>query len=345
MSIFNRLFHFHRGTEDYFSEIVSFLLTIRPVIFSTWFSRIYDDFSENFTRYTVQTQISLGLGRPDFIIEVFYGSESEIFFMESKLGSFEGPNQLARYAQALVDEYPNALRHRLIFVTRDYEPKESISRQPVFSNIRFKQIRWYSFFVVLQSYLIDHQDDTLVSEVSQFMEEHDMSEIDQFSLEQMVALTNLESLLAVMKQTLDIEFQTKFKKLAGKLSISDLQEVGRFTVHKLFEFQKGGWGYYGIGYYFNKTAVSEYPTVRLHIGIMEKNDPQTKILTSAMKEWGLRPGWRLTESHDTYFSVAYLKSVMDFLPMESPVQQIKIFLSECLAELSDLKSNYPDIPW
>lgn len=346
MGLFQKLMHFERGTEDYFSEIVAFLLRNNAEVFSVWLSSLYKDFPKDVRQYEVNTQVSFALGRPDFVIRVVGEKGYEILLIESKIGSTEGPNQLARYAQILCEEYPDAQKRRLLFVTRGLEPKEEVFRQPVFDGIRWKQASWSSFYSVLRGYLQKHPQDLLVKEVIHFMKEQHMSDSDQFSLNHLVALSNLESLLKIMDRTLDAEIRSKFKTIAGKVQVSDLNETHtRYTLHKQWNMHQGGSGYYGVGFYFLNSDVSNYPTLRLHVGIQPKTDPESLRVAAAMKAWSLRPGWRQTETHENYFSVAHIRSLVDFIALENPVQQMKQYLFERLDELCEIKAQHPDLPW
>ncbi|MEH1833551.1 MAG: PD-(D/E)XK nuclease family protein [Nostoc sp.] len=61
--------------------------------------------------------------RLDIVVELSNGLNTDVIFIESKIGSTERWRQLEKYAEIL-SKLPN-VRHRIfIYITRDYDPKE-----------------------------------------------------------------------------------------------------------------------------------------------------------------------------------------------------------------------------
>ena len=151
MSVLSRLLRFHGGTvrlEDYFTEIFAHLLSIYPDLCLAWLSQ--SGVLPNNGKYShirITTQRAFGAldahrhsSRPDVVIELSEGFSPEVahdersgevpvpprdvVFVESKIGSREGDDQLKRYAEQLSD-IPSVRRRKLVYVTRGYDPKDA----------------------------------------------------------------------------------------------------------------------------------------------------------------------------------------------------------------------------
>ncbi len=90
------------------------------------------------------------------MVELSTGLNTDVIFIESKIGSKDRNNALKRYAE-LLSNFPN-VRHRiLIYITRDYNSKEEI-KTPAFNlepRVSFYQLRWHQFYARLQQHASD----------------------------------------------------------------------------------------------------------------------------------------------------------------------------------------------
>jgi hypothetical protein len=92
--------------------------------------------------------------RPDIFIELSNDTEKELIFIECKIGSEEGQNQLQRYAEHL-DNIENINKKSLIYITRDFDTK---SQEHIFTNCKnksslvFKQFRWHQIYQFLSRF-------------------------------------------------------------------------------------------------------------------------------------------------------------------------------------------------
>ncbi|MHC5744789.1 MAG: PD-(D/E)XK nuclease family protein [Nostoc sp.] len=141
MSLFTNLLNLHSGNkprEDFFTEIVAYFLSLNKDILIDWLkhhSIISDDNYSSIKISTQQEHQALAIhtedSRLDIVIELSTGLNTDVIFIESKIGSTEGWRQLEKYAEIL-SNLPN-VRHRiLIYITRDYDPKEEI-KTPAFN--------------------------------------------------------------------------------------------------------------------------------------------------------------------------------------------------------------------
>ncbi len=162
MSLFSRLLKLHNGNtplEDFFTELVAHLFRTNREILHAWLKYLdLLDKDADFDAYISTQQTFERLShhfsdsRPDIIIELIDGSNRDIIFIESKIGSQEGCNQLKRYAEIL--DKLSGFRHKhLIYITRDFEIKEikTIFCEIPKSNVYFKQARWHEFHQFLNT--------------------------------------------------------------------------------------------------------------------------------------------------------------------------------------------------
>jgi hypothetical protein len=215
MSLFNRLLKLksddiHR-LEDFFTEIVAHFLESNPDALKSWlkFSGITDD--NNWTHTSLVTQktyqhpdkgeekYSDKEKRPDIVVELSNENANGIIFLESKVGSQEGHNQLKDYAKVLESLTGYQQKH-LVYITRDFEPKdvEKVLKDIRKGEVYFTQLRWHHFY----QFLCTLPESTLTREIQLFMQEHGMAQSNQFSAIDVLALTNFSASLKLMEQVM-----------------------------------------------------------------------------------------------------------------------------------------------
>ena len=141
MSLFTNLLNLHpaiKPREDFFTEIVAYFLSLNNDILVDWLKHHSILSDDNYSSIKISTQQEhKGLeshtedSRLDIVVELSDGLNTDVIFIESKVGSKDGNNALRKYAEIL-SNLPN-VRHRiLIYITRDYDPKEEI-KTPAFN--------------------------------------------------------------------------------------------------------------------------------------------------------------------------------------------------------------------
>lgn len=168
--------------EDLFTEAVARLFERRPDICLNWLESlelITPASGEDQRRIHVTTQKTFVAledhetdSRPDLIVEVHRPVENDesesskdVVMIESKIGSWEGQDQLKRYAEHL--NKITGTRKTLVYITRAYDPKSEEQIRAKTQNVKFRQLRWHDFYRFLQT----AEKDALVEEVILFMEE------------------------------------------------------------------------------------------------------------------------------------------------------------------------------
>lgn len=358
MSLFSRLLNLNTSSiplEDFFTEIVDYLFSENKEILYAWLEYCYlldtstciDAFISTQRSFTPLDSHLTG-SRPDLLIELVHENHHDLIFIESKIGSKEGENQLSRYADIL--HKIKGFRYKfLIYITRDFEPKNELSifQQISNSTLQFKQLRWHQFYQFLQS--LQFQVETmLVQEIITFMQEYRMAHNNQFSSVDVLALTNFSKSLKLMEQTMWGKVSERFKEVVGAIkqrstALNQVQQHERYLM--IANMRSGRW-WCGLGFYLKTLNMADYPTVILVLEVDPNSDRRTEII-DAMKDICSQFGWRgykLNESK-AWSGIVREKSLREFLSQEDHIAAIEEFFLKALNELDEIKRKYSQLPW
>lgn len=355
VALFSRLLNLNTGSiplEDFFTELVAYLFSTDKEILYSWLKNLnLLDINIYLDAYVSTQRKFEPLGdrrlasRPDILIELVDTKSRSIIFIESKIGSQEGYEQLSRYAEVL--HGISGFQHKfLLYITRDFDPKD---REDIFKNIsqstvQFRQLRWHQFYRFLKS----QADTMLVQEIVTFMDEYRMAHNNQFSSIDVIALANFTKSLELMKEIMWGEVGQRFEKVLGTIkqkstALTQVQEHGRYLMTA--SMPSGKW-WCGLGFILKTSHLTDYPIVRLVLEV-DPNSPRRAEIIEAMKDICEQYGWRgynLDSSKD-WAGIVRDKSLQDFLSEEDHVVAIKRFFLQALDELEKIKDQYSKLPW
>jgi PD-(D/E)XK nuclease superfamily len=355
MSLFSRLLNLHTDRiplEDFFTELVAHLFSTNQEILFAWLKYIGLLDTEAYLDAYISTQRTFeGLShhnsdsRPDIIIELGDGTNNDIIFIESKIGSNEGYEQLPRYAEIL-DKRPNLRNKVLIYITRDFDPKDRstiVHRIPE-SNVRFIQVRWHQFYQFLKA----QTDTILVEEIIKFMQEQQMAHNNQFSSIDIIALANFKNSIKLMDQTMWGEVSQKFKMVLGSISqrsttITQLHQHERYL---MYSGMPDRW-WCGLGFLLNTSSSTDYPTVCLVLEVDPKSACQAEIVEAMKAICRENPNWKAydLDNSKAWPRIVLGRSLQSFLSAEDHISAIKEFFLKSLDELSNVKIKCRNLPW
>ncbi|MFN6464530.1 MAG: PD-(D/E)XK nuclease family protein [Nostoc sp. DedVER02] len=358
MSLFSNLLNLHSGSkprEDFFTEIVAYFLSLNNDILLCWLKHHSIISDENYSSINISTQQKhKGLerhtedSRLDIVVELSTGLNTDVIFIESKIGSRDGKNALEKYADIL-SKLPN-IRHRiLIYITRDYDPKKI--KTPAFNlepKISFYQLRWHQFYVCLQQ----HATDILAQEILIFMRKNGMSHINQFSSVDLLTMVNFNKTLNLMEATLSDEIKDKFAENFGSVtrrqttSLTQFREKSRYIIYTHFS----GWNIWcGLGYFnLNPEILTDYPSLGIVLEVSPSFVNRQQIIESMRKVINEQPiiwGHSNLYKSQEWSSIFYRKSLQYFLSTEDHLFAIKSFFLESIYELKKIQNSYFDFPW
>ncbi|WP_367343631.1 PD-(D/E)XK nuclease family protein [Methanomethylovorans sp.] len=342
--------------EDFFTEIFTYLLKSDSVLFSKWIQD-FNISNINFNDFFVSTQESFDAldnhysgSRPDILIELSNDNEKVLIFIECKIGSEEGQDQLQRYAEHL-DNIGNIDDKYLIYLTRDYDAKD---QDYIFKNCKnrknivFKQFRWYQIYQFLSRFNRGI-DNILISETLNFMEENGLSGSNQFTSIDILTITNFPRVRKMMEETMSGEVLKRFENIAGannprhSTALNDLKDHNRYVY---LQEQKDKFQLI-LGYFMNNLAIESYPKVGISINLSPKASERKQIMevmkkiVSSSDKW---KGYNLNESNN-WAVISQTKSLDYFLSQEDHIVAIQKYFLELLDEMETIKKNYPQLQW
>lgn len=384
MSIFSQLLKLIKlesekvSLEDFFTEIVAHCWREHPDILVTWLqlAGITEQISsfqvKVITQRIYQHPETEKPKRPDIVLELTKGNQRNVVFIESKIASKEGidevihivgtddfsqqESQLNAYAKVLsaLEDHQNRY---LIYATRDFDPKESdkvlqnISKFPV----KFLQLRWHRLYQVL----CDRSETYIIREIKLFMEEHQIAQKHQFSPTNLLSLFHLPEALALMNaamwgeafhtfnDTLNDQKSEKYRKRQAWQQISfrhryfmsvDMPE--NWSCHMGFQFQA-----------FRPSAQKpfnpkDYPNVCLILQVSPDSGSRSEIV-NGMRTIANEFGWQEYEldQRDAWSGIFLSKSLAEFLAFEDHIDSIENFFIEGLEQLRIIKEKYSELPW
>ncbi|MEH2439953.1 PD-(D/E)XK nuclease family protein [Nostoc sp.] len=369
MSLFTNLLNLHsaiKPREDFFTEIVAYFLSLNNDILLGWLKHHSIISDDNYSSIKISTQQEhKGLeshpddSRLDIAVELSTGLNTDVIFIESKIGSKDGNNALRKYADIL-SNLPN-VRHRiLIYITRDYDPKEEIKQydcdpKPAIKEyclelspkINFFQLRWYQFY----SFLKERASDILAQEILIFMRNNRMSHTNQFSSVDLLTMVNYNKTLNLMESTLNDEVQREFKLafggvINGAASRTQWKWSSRYIIYTRFS---GNNFWCGLGYFnLNPDSSTEYPYLGICLEVSSGFVERPKIIKSMQKVINDKPNIWTPENLTilpAWSAIFYRKSLQEFLSEKDQLSAIKLFFQESIKELKTVQEQYFDFPW
>ncbi|MEH2353033.1 MAG: PD-(D/E)XK nuclease family protein [Nostoc sp.] len=369
--MFTNLLNLHLGNkprEDFFTEIVAYFLSINNDILLSWLKHHSIISDDNYSSIKISTQQEhKGLeshpddSRLDIAVELSTGLTTDVIFIESKIGAKDGNNALKKYADIL-SNLPN-VRHRiLIYITRDYDPKDELKQYDcdpklaikeycleLSPKINFFQLRWYQFYSFLEKRALD----ILAQEILIFMRKNGMSHTNQFSSVDLLTMVNYNKTLNLMESTLSEEVQREFKLafggvIKGAASRTQWKWDERYIIYT--HFSPSTWDLWcGLGYFhLNPSNLTDYSYLGIFLQVSHKFGQRPKIIESMQKIINDKPNlWTPSNLKvlPAWSGIFYRKSLQDFLSEENHVSAIKLFFQESIKELKTVQEKYFDFPW
>ncbi|WP_353932562.1 PD-(D/E)XK nuclease family protein [Okeanomitos corallinicola TIOX110] len=363
MSLFTKLLYLNLNSvnkplENFFTEIVVCFFQHNQTILINWlkYHSIIND--ETYSEIEISPQkkyARLPNQNEDSIIDIQVKLSNEIYtdviFIESKIGAKDGNNNLKKYAEILSD-LPN-FRHRiLIYITRDYDPKEEIktfaSKSP---QVSFYELRWHEFY----DFLNNHEEDSLKQEILKFMEDNQMfqrkifSEIDILS---MLFDRIFDKNKNIIDMTLNDEIKDEFVKNFGygnleKPMFSKWKNDGLFTITKQFT----DWKFrYFLGYFdYTSEDSTEYPNIKylklgVSIGVSAKYATYKHCVDSMDKVINDKPDKWIKREFDNnrWITIDSTIEIQKLLSGENHLSNIRKYFLASINELKEVHDQYFD---
>jgi hypothetical protein len=353
MSLFKALFRLFPADsvqlEDFNTEIVAHVLQSDPNSTLAWLRDIDATSLSDVDALIVSTQEDLDAlemhqsgSRPDISIRLRNDQHRELIYIESKVGSIEGDQQLRRYAEHLARR-PDT--HRvLVYITRHYEPKENIN----VDTVQFVQKRWSDFYRFFEA--LPKRSDVL-DELLHFMKEHNMSQTNQFTTVDLLSLVNFSRARKLMDATLWESVHKKFAKVCGKVSYkesayTELRNHLRYVMSATYG-QKGELEIL-LGYWLDQELVTDSPWVGVTYAVNPKAPNREQIILAfedfIKRKQGTWESFDLADER-AWGGIRRGKNLQMFLAEQDHVRVLTKFFEDIIDDVAEFKRQYPKLPW
>jgi len=352
-SLFNRMYELLKNKEthqleDYLTEIIS------PILMNgSWFCSFINRFlSVNYKEtdlysirvFTQRTYRKLNWhnvdSRPDLVITFRHKDNEHILFIENKIGSAEGLDQLERYADHLREHRSTGYFTHLLYITKYYDPKnEGILDS--FKGSGFTQIRWYQVY----NWLLQFKTDLYCSQVLDYMGEMQLNMSRKFTPIDIYAIQNAQRLQSMLDETLDGKVLEKFTELFGRPKqwshrTTQLRDNNLYILTN----DQTDWKFISCGFEFTE---EEYPLLTVIIEVYPNcgMKEEAKNIVQNFCEDNIDWHFNSPSDENDYFYGYTAKSLVDFLSTEDHINSIQEYLIEKLEDLYQLKIKNKQLIW
>lgn len=332
--------------EDYLTEIFAEVLVKEGLLYD--FLNALTDINVSQTKIrevTTQKTYSkqddhLTDSRPDMIIRFSEGEKHHILFIENKLGTEEGHQQLKRYADHLRCYEADGCFTHLIYITKAHDPKKKYDIIQSGNNATFNQMRWYQVY----NWLKGHQSE-LINLIMEYMEESQLNDSRRFVPQDIYAIQHMERLIRMMDACLEGKVEetvsTLFNRSTGWTNrFVQLKEFYRYMKQN----DQGNYTVINFGFHLTE---DEYPLVSILFQVNPKCTNRTGIINAMRGFVEKNEGWSSEDMDDNqaWASIYYDKSLLEFLPADDHIDAIQTFFISRLNELYTLKQQHPEFDW
>lgn len=347
----------HVGTthvENFFTEIFASVLKRNHAILRQFLSQIVRVPGKAYS-IKVESQIFFPRleghekgSRPDVVIKLYYRKNKyDLVFIESKLGSREGKNQLEYYAEQSSKRFSDARYRYLVYITRTFDPKDETKvTAKTNKRVKFVYTTWSKFYSLLNNY----RTDSLVDEMMFFMEENGMAENNKLLPVDLSSMTAFPRLIDFLQTSLEGEVQKKYDSVL-RIKTNDIfgYQARLYNDVVLWGAISNDWCFL-LGYFFDENG-RDYPQLGLSIEINPKS-PHWSEIASALKHVAASPtnktvSWEIRNlDHPENWTDLFIhESLTNILGNRDHLQAIQRRFLWYLDQVEAIKKKYPTLPW
>lgn len=280
--------------------------------------------------------------RPDLVLQFSDNDGKYVVFLENKLDSTEGREQLKRYAEHLKRDQNNGSKTFLLYITRYAESKNEDGIFSLGKTATFIQIRWYKVY----EWLKNEPYDSFNKKVLEFMEGIRLDESRKFSPQDMYAMQNLNRLQHMMDECFNDVVDAEMTKLFGKTAAWSNRSTQLRDYNRYFKVIDSYVIWMGCGFNFNAED-DEYPQVQVIYSVGSAYPQRDKLIQKMKQFVEQNDDWESMGlySDEKWQAICAWKSMLDFLHHEDHISAIQQFYIEKLRELYKLKQEDPELFW
>tara|TARA_R100000306_G_C4379381_1_gene143442 strand:- start:4280 stop:5302 length:1023 start_codon:yes stop_codon:yes gene_type:complete len=210
--------------EDFNTECFANILRL--------YNELNQDFIENFLHldndeYLIKTQVRKTL--PDCtncIIDLVFEGNKNVCFIENKIESSEGLEQLERYGKVL-DLHYNKLRKHLCYCTKYSDLK---NKKGEYTKYNFNQFKWFEIANFLRKY---QKDNPLIKEYLNFLNYYKMGQDNTIKAENLLSMENMLKTIEIIEFHID-NCKPEFIELFGYNNLNKNSNWDQLKSHNRF---------------------------------------------------------------------------------------------------------------
>lgn len=310
--------------EDFTTEALAGLLRLNSIFLDAFLSLI--KLPKDNYRITTQKYYFL-LDTVDCIVDIVIIGNNNICFIENKVNSYEGWEQLKRYGRALDQYYPNHIKH-LRYCTKFPDPKEIAEHN-------FLQITWRQI-----GKLVHNDNNKSLIDFYEFLKYHNMSDNYTIDLNYLVSMRNMRDTLNMALFHLDNSrhaFQSFFSNAEfvaqTKLSAINIHDRFGYLFKNIFE-DSDFWTELLFSINLGEIEIST------QIFINKENKNHNKVI-DRIKDYQTF----IFIEHDTGTSIILSRKLADFIDDEESDFKIKNWFYDSFAIFAELINKTPELRW
>lgn len=328
MATYERLIKLYRHSnsvtpfEDFTTEILAGILETNPEIFDLV---VTDLFRLNENDFSVSTQKTYRLNETQSVrIDLVIENDNSICFLENKVESTEGENQLDNYATVL-DELAENKKTYLRYCTKYFDPKDEERHD-------FKQFRWSDIARIL----VEFDEQPQINDFYKFLKNHNMANNLEITAKEIFLFENLKHTLNTLDEFLDRikpAFISVFGKNSNPDNTSQMRKHGRYVFYKGNIFGDGAWNEIGVGFQLN-----DRPEARVWLWTAKSNT-KTELFSKLVNENS--SVFDLTA--DDYCRISI--DLSSFLASDNPVEELEKWFLEKFKIFREFIDATPELEW
>lgn len=328
MATFERLIKLYRNSnsitpfEDFTTEILAGILESNQEILDTFVNELLKIEGDDFY---LRTQKTYRLNEDTSVrIDLVFENDGSICFVENKVESFEGENQLDNYADVL-DQFSGIKKTYLRYCTKYFDPKKLKKHS-------FIQFKWSDVAALLSDYKDDHQ----IEDYYEFLKKHNMADNLEITAKEIFLFENLKHTMSTLDDILERikpAFISNFGSVGKSDNSSQMRNWGRYVFMKTGVFGKGPNNQIGVGFYLN-----EIPTLSIWIWTPKGNSKRDTFNTTIEKN-------KSTFSTVSTDHCDFKEGMSKFLASDNPVEDIEKWFVDKFTILGKFVDDTPELEW
>jgi len=314
--------------EDYTTELFVGVLNNHAAFRKKFCNEFLGLNSDNFF---ISTQNKYELDNTlDAIVDIVIHGDEEICFIENKVNSKEGYEQLNRYAIVLDGFRQSGMKTKLVYCTKNDEPKDETRHE-------FTQIKWHMIAHLAKEF----KKDSLVKLFSNFLKLHDMEKDLTIRTTDLLALENFARIFTIVEEHLN-RIKPQFQKYGGKFqdlkTINNLRDQfhhNRIVIYNSNVLEGEGWSEIIAGFSFDGKMFLG--------GYLDRKNPYHKLIYEKINDNVIFD--EITE-YETGTSFLFSKSLSVFINMENSETEIESWFKDSMKKMNQFMEETKDqVKW